>query len=224
MTVGLLLYLLLCEGKTVMCKQLLAWTALFSIMLSAGSANAGIVSFDDLPLGTTRNVGGSLTSDGVTFDMQTYLWPSGTPTNAGQADIITPWSPVTFGTGQVLYPENINALIDLAGTVGRQTFVTIPFYEGGGNVNLHVNPAMGGSIINANDFTDPAINGATINGVSINVLGTSQQGFIELTGPVDQVLIGGQEAIIDNIRYSPEPGSAMICGLGLAWLVRRQSR
>ncbi len=183
---------------------------------------AGIVGFEDVLLGSSFNVGGSFTSDGVSFTMQDYIWPGGTVHSGGQGDITLGFGG-SFGTGQMFYPNNINALIDLAGTVGQQTLVTIPFSDNGGNVNFHVNPALGGAIIEANDFSDPTINGTTINGVSVSVTGTNLSGFITLTGPVDQVVVGGQETLIDNVRYSPEPTSALLLtACGLSTLARRR--
>lgn len=206
-------------------QSLTALLSAITLAVSAAPSPAGVIGFEDLLLGTTVNVGGTFTSDGVPFTMQDYIWPAGTVYSGGHADIITPWSgsASSFGTGQVLYPNNINALIDLAGSVGQQTLVTIPFHDGGGNVNFHVNPALGGAIINTNDFGDPAINGTTINGVSVTVTGTNQSGFINLTGPVDQIIIGGQEALFDNIRYSPEPTTALLLTAGgLTALARRR--
>ncbi len=209
-----------------MFKQFLQTSVLaMASALWVSSGSAAILDFEDLALATTANVGGSMTTGGVTITMQNYIWPAGTVYSGGHADITLGFTGVSFGTNHVLYPNNINALFDYAGTIGQQALVTIPFHDGGGNVNLHVNPAMGGAIVNAPNFMDPAINGATINGVSINVTGTTQQGFINLTGPVNQVLIGGQETLIDNVRSSiPEPTSAGLFALAVVpAMIRRRS-
>jgi len=206
-----------------MLKQLRQAAAAATVSLAfINPGHAGIVGFEDVLLNSTYNVGASFTSDGVSFTMQDYIWPGGTVYSGGQA-IINLGFGGSFGTGQMLYPNNINALVDLAGTVGQQTLVTIPFSDNGGNVNFHVNPAMGGAVIEANVFFDPAIDGTVINGVSVSVTGTNLSGFITLTGPVDQVVIGGQETLIDNVRYSPEPTSALLLtACGMTMLARRR--
>lgn len=207
-----------------MLKQSLRIGTLFIAGLAfANQTQAGIVGFEDVLLGASFNVGGAFTSDGVSFTMQDYIWPAGTVYSGGHGDITLGFGG-SFGTGQMFYPNNINALIDLAGTVGTQTLVTIPFHDGGGNNNFHVNPDMGGAIINVNQFFDPAIDGATINGVSVSVTGTNLSGFITLTGPVDQVIIGGQETLIDNVRFSPEPTTAMLLVLAAAPVLLKQRR
>lgn len=206
-----------------MIKPLLQTITAAAISLTFISpSSAGVVGFEDVLLGSTYNVGTSFSSDGVSFTMQDYIWPGGTVYSGGQATINTGFGG-TFGTGQMFYPSNINALVDLAGTVGTQTLVTIPFSDNGGNVNFHVNPGSGGAIIEASTFFDPTIDGATINGINVAVTGTVQSGFITLTGPVDQVVIGGQETLFDNIRYSPEPNSALLLtACGLTALARRR--
>ena len=185
----------------MMNSRLLAGAAIAAITLIQSNSYAGVIDFEDLSLGTSANVGASMTSGGVDIDMQSYLWSSGTSTSSGHADIITAWSGTSFGNNQVFYPNNINAVFDFAGTVGQQAVVTIPYHDGGGNVNFLVNPALGGSIINVGDFTDAAIDGATINGVSVSVSGTYRNGVITLAGPIDQVLIGGQEVLLDDIYW-----------------------
>lgn len=206
-----------------MIKQLLPTTIAATLGLAlTNPTQAGVVGFEDVLLASTYNVGNSFTSDGVSFTMQDYIWPGGTVYSGGQATINTGFGG-SFGTGQMFYPSNINALVDLGGTVGTQTLVTIPFSDNGGNVNFHVNPASGGAVIEANTFFDPAIDGATINGINVAVTGTVQSGFITLTGPVNQVVIGGQETLFDNIRYSPEPTSAMLLtACGLTMLARQR--
>lgn len=183
--------------------------------------------FEDIP-GASGGVGATLTSGGVDMELQDYLWPGGTVFGGGTATVDT--HPVTvIGSGNMLYPNNINVLFDFAGTIGQQSQVSIDYADLGGNVNFHVNPSAGGAIINVSDFSDPTINGATINGVSVSVttttgVGSDNWGTITLTGPVDQVLIGGQESFFDDIRAVPEPGSLALLGLGGLTLLRRGRR
>ncbi|MEM9415547.1 MAG: PEP-CTERM sorting domain-containing protein [Planctomycetota bacterium] len=193
--------------------------------LAAAQASAQTLDFEDIP-GASGGVGATLTSGGVDLLMQDYLWPGGTVFSGGTAAVDT--FPVTvIGSGNMLYPNNINVLFDFAGTIGQQSQVSIDYADLGGNVNFHVNPSAGGAIINANDFSDPAINGATINGVAVSVtsttgVGSDNWGTITLTGPVDQVLIGGQESFFDDVRAIPEPGSLALLGLGGFVLARRR--
>lgn len=186
-------------------------TAFGCVLLLVGlthSVEAAFVSFDDAVGGQPYIVPQSFTSEGVDFTVEPFLPPAG-----GTVEVQV--GPTSFGdapgTDPAAYPNNLNLNMDLAGSIGQQSFVRIQFTDSGGSVNLGVN---GPPTQAADFFSFPPI----INGVSVNVtpLLPSGRGMIELSGPVDWVVFGGQESVFDDILAVPEPSTILLAMLGMA--------
>ena len=152
---------------------------------------AAFPSFDDLASGTTYNPGDTFMSDGIAVKIQDFQWADGTWTPNGHARVSTDlWA---HGADNELNTNNSNAMYDFAGSIGTQTEVALLFGEYGGNINVAVN----GDFANVANFADlpPALGGCTINIVS-GGLG-NDAGEMVILGPVQNLLIGGQELAVD---------------------------
>jgi len=103
------------------------------------------------------------------------------------------------------YPNNLNLDMDLVGTVGTASHLSMLFTDNGGTVNLYVNGLQTDIPLMGPDFF--SFHGSVINGVSVSVLptgtGVPGHGQIELFGDIDRFVFGGQEAVFDNIWFSP---------------------
>jgi hypothetical protein len=178
------------------------------------SAEAAFVSFDDAALGQPYILGDTFMSEGVDFEVVAFNSPGTTPVDVQVGP--TPFGDPP-GTDPAAYPNNINLYMDLAGSVGQQSFVRIQFADSGGSVNLGVN----GLPTEAADFFSfpPSINGVSVN---VTSLLPSGRGMIELSGPVDWVVFGGQESVFDDIFAIPEPASIFLAVIAamLVWTMR----
>ena len=196
-------------------------TAVGCVLLLVGpthSVKAAFVSFDDAVSGQPYVLPDTFTSEGVDFTVEVYNPPAG-----GLVEVQV--GPTPFGdapgTDPAAYPNNLNLNMDLVGSIGQQSFVRILFTDNGGSVNLGIN----GPPVEEPDFF--VFNTTSMNGVSIDVTslpGTSR-GMIELRGPVDKVIFGGQETIFDDILAVPEPSTFMLfAGLAAIGLFTSRGR
>ncbi len=147
--------------------------------------------FDDLTAGTMYSVGDSFVTQGYTLQCMEFFWLSGSSTVDGYAKVEN--SGMAGGSGYDLWLNNINVDIAIAGAVPAPC-VSFRYGEYGGNLNLEVN----GDFRNFANFAD--IHGTVIGGTTVNVipLGGSL-GMVELRGPVNQLKLGGQEFVIDDV-------------------------
>lgn len=167
-----------------------------------GPAAANTVTFDLEPIGSTWGgaVGNSpgdlvLNEDGI--DMYVEEFHLGAYTGFNYCRIEP--APAAFGTGQVLAVNNISVMFDFGGVPCAPGTVSFEFLDYGGDENLQVN---GGPLWEVPDLV--ALDGVW---VAPNVLCTVNAtgvpggiaGTVILTGPVDKMLTGGQEYMIDNV-------------------------
>jgi hypothetical protein len=197
--------------------------AALAVCLTPPAARAAFVTFDDAEPGSPYVLNDTFTSEGVDFQVDAY-----NPVAQGGSPEVTigplPFGPSPGGDDPVAWPNNLNLDIDFAGSVGRQGSVSILYAYNGGTVNLHINGAQIDVPATAANFL--AFHGQQINGVSISATeAVNGVGRLDLTGPIDRVVIGGQESMFDNIRTIPEPTSgvlaAIACFLLAAWRMRR---
>ncbi len=118
--------------------------------------------------------------------------------------------------------DNINVMFDLTNVGFDVTSLTVEYMELGGGNNFAVN---GGSIMQLSSLMDLPSNVA--GGVTITQFELDPQTHrtqITLTGDLDNLLIGGQELIIDSIVAVPEPTSLLLLGAGGALAMLRRRR
>lgn len=206
---------------------LLAIAALAILIAGAGHAQAVVVTFDGAAGGSPYSLGDTFTSEGVNFEVDAYNPASGGIVTVGPNPFGVP-----PGADPVAYPNNLNLDMDFIGSVGQQGSASIQFTYNGGTVNFLVNglqtdvPAAGPNFF--------AFDGLVINGVSVSVVDLSGlgsgRGRIDLAGPIDRIVLGGQETLFDDIRTTPVPEPATLALAGIACLlvgafrVRRMAR
>jgi hypothetical protein len=202
------------------------WTALTAaavVCLLPGVARAALITFDGAAAGSPYGLNSVFASEGVNFQVDAY-----NPIAKGSPTVTV--GPLPFGLNPgadpVAYPNNLNLDVDFAGSIGRQSSVSILYAYNGGTVNLHVNGAQIDVPASAANFL--AFHGQVINGVSVSAFeNPNGVGRIDLAGPIDRVVFGGQETIFDSIRTIPipEPSSAVLLGVAAflvaAWAARR---
>ncbi|MGD8395589.1 MAG: FlgD immunoglobulin-like domain containing protein [Candidatus Eiseniibacteriota bacterium] len=151
--------------------------------------------FEDLPAGGFWVAGDAFTTEGVFVEVGPFFSQPGPcipPTTSNFARISNLGR--ACGGGQELEINNVTLRFDFDVTV---TDIVIPYGEYGGTVDLGIN----GDCRVVQNFAD--LNGAVLGGVQIQVVdfGVPGQGcgVILLQGPVDALLVGGQELWIDNL-------------------------
>jgi hypothetical protein len=157
---------------------------------SASVGTPACVDFEDLILGTNYAVGASFIDSGVVVNAHPFVWSNGTAYSGGFAQVGN--AGFAGGSGLEIQANNINLELDFGGSL---TGLSFRFGEYGGNLNIEIN----GDFRNFNNFSD--IDGLTIGGVSVsatNGLG-NDKGQVRLSGPIDSLIVGGQELWIDDI-------------------------
>lgn len=183
--------------------------------IGLSSADAVLLNFDEFDSPTTFTNGQSFSvSDAfgpsaVAFQsvplIGAFGFPESTPVTIGLPENVGFSGSRPLGsTANVIYPRSVVA--DFAGSVGRRSTVSIQFFNSGGTVNLGVNGSAPLVERGNGVAAFQAFDGATIGGVAVSVFDFgSGRGRIDLTGLIDSVLFGGQEAIFDAIRTTAAP-------------------
>lgn len=165
--------------------------ALGGCSLISPTAFTGCVDFESVPLGIRYVFLDTATDSGVDMKVEAFQWGNGTWTtgNYAQADN----RGRAGGSGQDMQTNNVNLNFDLPGQAAAG--LSMAFGEYGGNVNLQVN----GEFKNFGNFA--SLNGATMGGTSLNVVGGTgnDTGSITLSGPIVSFSVGGQELWIDDL-------------------------
>jgi hypothetical protein len=153
------------------------------------------IDFEDLLHGTTYAPGSHFVTNGFTFGTEAFQWASGTWTTSGHIAVSATNS--ACGTGLELFTNNTSV---------RIKFDTNPvqdlrweFGEYGGNINVAIN----GDFRNVPDYM--ALNGMSIGGCVFHVLtgGLGNDcGEVEIEGIVHQLVIGGQEHMVDCFTWN----------------------
>ncbi len=107
-------------------------------------------------------------------------------------------------TGNYVFVSNINMIFDFTGLTEPVTTVSFGFVDGGGMENFSIN---GGELFTLNNLFELPLQ--SIPGFDVQVLpapaASNVSGYVIITGPVETLLIGGQELALDNICFVTEP-------------------
>lgn len=174
----------------------LIYTACLAVLiLSFGyitPSHAAVVDFEDLTVGDRYTLGDTFTSNGVDITVGDFQWSNGVwcSTASGCGYALVDEFQNSGGTGIDLGVNNVSVTFNFGGVNG----LSLLFGEYGGNLNITIN----GEFKNFNTFSD--IDGTTIGGVSVSVIGSGRGlGTLVLSGVVNSFSIGGQELWIDNV-------------------------
>ncbi|MCA9211587.1 MAG: hypothetical protein KDB27_00860 [Planctomycetales bacterium] len=183
------------RNKNNRSRAIRALESLEDRQLMAGHTAADCIDFEDLTVGNTYVVGDSFVADNTGFQAKVtgrpFEWSNGVMFAGGQATVESGNS--SGATGQDISVNNIN--LDFNFSAAPVNDLSMQFGEFGGNLNIAIN----GDFVNFEDFQD--INGAVIGGTTISVVNGFGQdtGVLNVSGSVNQFLVGGQELWIDHI-------------------------
>jgi hypothetical protein len=180
------------------------------IAFSAQSANAVLMHFEDLTLGTSYGEPNSFFASGIEIQVGEFYPYSGGTTSGGSVTVQSEGDAGWFGNE--LWIDNVNLHFLLSDSGCTSCGVTLMFGYYGGDVNLGVN---GESKEYQSIFDIPT--GENIGGASIKVVGNGSLGaMMIINGTIDMFSIGGQELAIDSVLACevPEPTTIALLGLG----------
>ncbi|MCO6437461.1 MAG: PEP-CTERM sorting domain-containing protein [Phycisphaerae bacterium] len=195
---------------------LVAASVLAALFSFAGSTTAQTIDFETVPDGMlygspVGDVPGEpvLSQAGITMSVESFHFGS----FVGFFDArIGGLYADQFG-GRALQLNNISVMFDFTALPFDVTQVTFDYLEFGGMNNIAVN---GGTIYELSSMADIPAN------VSPGITASVSAGHVTLDGPVDYLLIGGQELAIDNITAVPEPATLALLVVGGALLAGRR--
>ncbi|MEA3476706.1 MAG: T9SS type A sorting domain-containing protein [Bacteroidota bacterium] len=127
------------------------------------------------------------TQNGIPVAVNEFFFVAGGST-FGSAEVTTGSG---IGTGLDMRTGNINLMFDFTALGITPDIVTFDFADYGGHENLALN---GGTVYKGELTAAPSPPGFTVN---ITMSGNIGDAFIE--GPVEKLLVGGQEFFLDNI-------------------------
>jgi hypothetical protein len=157
------------------------------------------LTFDDLTVGMTYNVGESIEIGGVGITVLPFVWTDTTVYSGGTLTVAN--TAYAVGGGLELWANNVNVGFDFRGTIGQ---IELNYADEGGNTNIEVN----GQFYNQADLYGVNLAGVTENYSAItgNAVRLTIQGELIPTafsvgGDGEfNLIIGGQEFAIDNVE------------------------
>jgi len=198
--------------------------ALGTLWLIAPHGQAATIDFESVPVGTVYGI------DGPHNPNDTVLVENGIEMSLAEFNLLG--EPVDFENAIVggryadLFPSTplelnrISVVFNFAAVGFDVSEVTFDYGNLGGIVNFAVN---GGPIVEPDYLTLlPDGPGELAADVTATVLGDTFSGVVTLTGPVAELLVGGEELYIDNVTALPEPTALFLLGLGGAALIHRR--
>jgi hypothetical protein len=188
-------------------KPLFTILSLAILAFGALSASAAHVTFDYEPLYTTW--GGSygnspgdivMSEDGVLMSVELFTLGAYTGFNAAMIDL-----PIAgFGSIQTLRLNNISARFHFGGLPGAPGDVHFAFADLGGEENLQVNGAPVFEVPELGVLDGMVVAPGVLMHVSTWTIPGGHAGVVWLEGPVEKILVGGQEFWIDGVRLAEE--------------------
>ena len=194
--------------------------AVLSTLAFGASASAAVVTFDTAasPVGTVYESPGTppgsvaFTEDGIVMRTANFTSGGGAFVGYNFANI------EAVGTNAFAI-NNIQFRADFTGLSFLVTEASFDWADFGGSENLGVN---GVYVELGNLDLAPAV----INGVNVvvNVTGPGNRGTVTFTSlaGINNIIFGGQEFAVDNVRAVPAPGALALLGLGGLLAARRK--
>ena len=111
-----------------------------------------------------------------------------------------------IGQGNLLFVSNINLKLDFKRFERPIEYVCLDIWDGGGEENLSIN----GQELSVWDFASQQPEGIIAPGVTATFTPLGDRtnnifaGTLCLSGKIDEIIIGGQEFIIDNLCFAPQ--------------------
>jgi len=187
------------------------------VAVCAVTSRAGSVDFDGLADGTMFGLGANTpgelvhAEDGIQMTVENFRL--GTTDYFFFAEIGGPGSGA-FAT-RSLSLDNISVRFDFAGVGYPVNQLTFEFADFGGSSNFAVNDE---TLFIVDPLTTLPANVAT------GVTATINAGLVTLNGPIQSVLIGGQELVIDSVTPVPEPTTGLLLAGAVVAVWRRSRR
>jgi hypothetical protein len=193
-------------GGNVMYQRLMGLAA---VWLVVQPALAQFTDFEDLTLSTNYPVGSTFTSNGLSFKVVKF-GSNGVAAQVGNFGY-------AGGGGKEMWLGNTVGLdFQLAGPASRVSMQFGTFCCQTGVVVNGVASALSGDL--------NALNGMNFGGVAVSASEANSRGTMELTGPINSLIVGGTEFAIDNVRVVPEPTSVSLALIAMAILAIGQGR
>jgi len=199
---------------------------LLALAILVGGASAAQVTFDYEPLysawgSSAGNTPGDvvMVEDGIPMSVE--IFHLGAYTAFTQAMIDLPFS--GFGSVQTLSLNNISVQFDLGSVPGGPTDAYFEYADMGGDENLQINGETPFEISEMLALDGAMVAAGVVMHVTDLAIPGGHTGMVWLEGPVEKLLIGGQEFWIDNLRTpdGPTPCDLLVDNesetLGDAW-------
>ncbi len=192
----------------------IALAAVFAATLCSDASAVGFESLADGTLyGLNTNLPGEAvyTENGIRMSVENFVL--GTSEFFFFAEIGGPGSQ-NFATN-ALSLDNISVRFDFADAGFAVNQVSFEYLDLGGASNLSVNDD---TLFILNPLDSLPMN------VAPGITATVESGLITLFGPIDSLLIGGQELVIDNVIAVPEPASGALLAITILTCWRRRRK
>ncbi|MBN2445002.1 MAG: WD40 repeat domain-containing protein [Spirochaetales bacterium] len=172
-------------------KNLLCVLSLFLIMIPLGASGNQCVDFEDLIPDKSYSVGDIFADSGTKISVESVEGPGGTPWLFRHLVRVEKGRAMAGGSGIEIFMDPGNLRFHFRYPL-KGLFLKFGEY-GVGNINIDIN----GDFRNVTHMVD--LNGMTIGGVAVSVIGGLPKGILELNGTINSFMVGGFELFIDDV-------------------------